>query len=79
MLTYCQITLRSSGAQGLDVFPFYRYIAPLERKTYVAPVGLKNESGKGRKSESEKSDNYILLSLPSFPLFALLGLMKHNT
>ena len=43
------------------------------------PGGVKNESGKGRKSESEKNDDYILLSLPSFPLFALLGLMKHNT
>ena len=26
-------TLRSSGARGLDISPFYRHIAPLERKT----------------------------------------------
>ena len=31
-------TLRSSGARGLDVSPFYRHIAPLERKVEYAAL-----------------------------------------
>ena len=33
-------TLRSSGARGLDISPFYRHIAPLERKTVGSFVYL---------------------------------------
>ena len=33
-------TLRSSGGQGLEGSSFYRYTAPLERKTHVVSPGL---------------------------------------
>ena len=31
-LTLCTYTLRSAGAQALTLSPFYRHIAPLERR-----------------------------------------------
>ena len=40
-------TLRSSGAQGLTLLPFYRHIAPLERKeTAGQPQGLPLQNSK---------------------------------
>ena len=33
----CYYLLRSSGARGVDLLPFYRHIAPLERKRVGEP------------------------------------------